>query len=228
MEEPARSGRRKLWFGVGGAVGIIVLLLAGAYAVKLLSAKSDGPRKPPKLTLITPPPPPPPPPPKFEKKPDPPKEQKEMKVEQPVQKQESPPPSPELKMEGQAGDGPSAFAAGKVTSEDLSKLGTKGGTGTGERTGMFNPFNNYANLLKGEMQRYLNKNANLRKRRYTVEARVWVSNAGSLQRFELVGSTGDTETDDAVNQALAALQGFSQSPPANMPQPIRLRIVTSG
>jgi outer membrane biosynthesis protein TonB len=226
------GGGKGLKLALGGGLLVLGLAVAIYFVVMALSGKSEKPRKAPKIALMTPPapPPPPPPPPKFEKKPDPPKEQKEMKTEAPVPKQE-PAPTPELKMDGPAGDGPSAFAAGRVTNEDLSKIGTGKGTGTGvggEKTGLFNPYNNYANLLKGEMQRQLARNESLRKRRYQVEARVWVTASGGLQRFELVGSTGDTDTDEAVQQALAALPGFTQGPPADMPQPIRLRIVTRG
>jgi len=213
----------------------LALLLAlgglGYWLSGMLGGKTAAVKKPPKITLLAPPPPPPPPPPpKFEKKPDPPKEQKEMKVEQPVQKQDTPPPSPELKMDGPAGNGPSAFGAGKITSEDLSKVGTgkPGGTGSTEKTGMFNPFANYANLLKGELQRSLGKNANLKRRRYAVEVRVWITATGAASRFELVGGSGDSDTDEAINLAMAALPVFSQTPPNNMPQPIRLRISTGG
>ena len=219
---PASGNRRSMIIII--VSGVVVLALA-AWAIKgLMSGKSSGPKKPPKISLIAPPPPPPPPPPKFEKKPDPPKEQKEVKVDQPVPK-DTPPPSPELKMDGPAGSGPSAFAAGKITSDDLSKVGT--GTG-GEKGGLFNPFNNYSNLLKGELQRYLSKNNALRRRRYAIEVKVWVSPSGALKRYELTGTTDDSDTDQAIQQALASLSGFNENPPANMPQPIRLRIVTSG
>lgn len=209
---------------------IVVLALAMlAYGVSgLLGSKSGLKKKAPKITLLTPalPPPPPPPPPKYEKKPEPPKEQKEMKVDQPAEKKVDQQPSPELKMDGPAGDGPSSFAAGNITSEDLSKLGT--GKAGGEKTGMFNPFTNYASMTKGELQRYLGKNNSLRRRHYSVEVQVWVDAAGLLKRFELIGSSKDSDTDEAIRTALAALPSFSQPPPASMPQPIRLRIVTSG
>lgn len=225
-----QRGRRKN--GVLVAALVVILALMAWGVSMLLGGKSTQAPKPPKITLMTPalPPPPPPPPPKEEKKPDPPKEQKELKVEQPVPKQAPPQPSPELKMDGPAGDGPSAFAAGKITSDDVSKIGSGkvgGGVG-GEKSGMFNPFNNYANLLKGEVQRYLGKNNALRRRHYTVEVDVWVSAGGELKRYELKGSTGDGDTDEAIKQAMSSLSGFSQKLPANMPQPIRLRIVTAG
>jgi protein TonB len=199
-------------------ITLVVLALLGWGLSALLGGKSKPPPKPPKITLLAPSLPPPPPP--QEKKPDPPKEQKEIKVEQPVPKPAPPQPSPELKMDGPAGNGPSAFAAGKITSDDVSKIGMG--------KGMFNPFNNYANLLKGELQRRFGKNNALRRKHYTIEVRVWVAGGGELKRFELVGSTGDSDTDEAIQQAMSSLPGFNQMPPANMPQPIRLRIVTAG
>ncbi|MGZ3237794.1 MAG: TonB C-terminal domain-containing protein [Burkholderiaceae bacterium] len=208
-------------YAVGSIVIVIVMALLGFGLKSLLSGKSGAPKKAPKISLMPTTPPPPPPPPKEEKKPEPPKEQKEMKMEQQqVQKVEAPAPAPELKMEGAAGDGPSAFASGQVTSEDISKLGND--------KGAFNPFNNYAGLLKVELQHYLRKSKDLRQRQYQIEVRVWVGGDGSLKRSELVGSTGDGDTDAAIRQALTSTPSFSESPPANMPQPIRLRIVTTG
>jgi protein TonB len=89
---------------------------------------------------------------------------------------------------------------------------------------MFNPFDNYSNLLKGDLQRYLRKNTTLRRRNYTIEVHVWVAGGGELKRFELIGSTGDRDTDEAIKQSMASLPGFAPPPPANMPQPIKLRI----
>jgi len=217
-ESENQGGGRRI--AVIGVIVVVIVGLLGWGLASLLGGKSGQPRKPPKIQLLAPPPPPPPPP-KFEKKPDPPKEQKEMKVEQPVPKDISP-PSPELKMEGPAGDGPSAFAAGKITNEDLSKLGT--GKGGGENNGMFSPIKQYDSLMKGELRRHLGKNNALRRSHYTVEVRLWVAASGALKRYELIGSTGDSDTDEAIRQSMSALQGFSQAPPANMPQPIRLRV----
>lgn len=216
--------------GQGLPIGRLALVAAIVAALLLAGCeKSEQKKKAPKITLLTPaaPPPPPPPPPKYEKKPDPPKEQKEMKVDQQVEKKVEQQAAPELKMDGPAGNGPSAFGAGAITSEDLSKVGS-GKAGSAEKTGMFNPFNNYATALKGELQRYLGKNNALRRRRYSLDVHVWVDGAGQIKRYELIGSSNDGETDDAIRAAIAALPGFSQAPPASMPQPVRLRIVTGG
>lgn len=222
------AGWMKTALAIGG--GMLLLALAGGLLWNMLAKKGKAPSKPPKIALINPdtPPPPPPPPPKFEKKPDPPKEQKEMKVEQPAPPKAEPAPSPELKMDGPAGDGPSGFASGNITSEDLSKVGNgKGGTGgAAAANGLFNPFNGYANQLKGELQRYLGKQAALKRRQYVVDVAVWVAPDGKLQRFELLGSAGDDDIDAALRAAITALPTFSQAPPANMPQPIKLRVRT--
>ena len=211
------------------AAGVLTALcLIGALVWSLMHQAAPHKTRAPKITLLAPaaPPPPPPPPPKFEKKPDPPKEQKEMKVDQPAQPKMAAAPSPELKMDGPAGDGPSGFAQGNITSEDISKLGS-GGNGTGgtsEKTGMFSPFNSYAAALKGEVQRYLARQNALRRRQYSIDVLVWVGADGTVKRYKLSGTSGDDDVDAALEEALSSLPAFSQGPPANMPQPIRLRV----
>lgn len=207
------------------ALAIVAILVIVGFGLKsLLGGHGSASRKPPKISLIPSTPPPPPPPPKEEKKPEPPKEQKEVKMDQ-VEKKDEPPADPALKMEGAAGNGPSMFAAGKVTNEDLSRLGTGGG---GAMVNPFNGFNAYANAIKVELQRQLAKRPELKRRQYRIEVRVWVSEDGRLKNFELLGTTNDGDTDEAIRNVLVSLPGFSEPPPAKMPQPIRLRIVTSG
>src|ERR1700740_816267 len=123
--------RRRWMLTAAGVVGVVAVI--GVGLVSLMGGESSGSKKPPKISLMPTTPPPPPPPPKEEKKPEPPKEQK---VEQVGERKIAPPANPVLEREGAAGDGPSAFAAGKVTGEDLSKVG--GGTGG---SGLLNPFN---------------------------------------------------------------------------------------
>jgi protein TonB len=200
-------------------VVIVVIAIVGFGLKSLLGGSGSAAKKPPKISLLPMTPPPPPPPPKEEKKPEP-KEQKEVKIEQPDKKNE-PPADPTLKMEGAAGDGPSMFAAGKVTSEDLSRLGAG-------NNGLLNPFNTYATSIKGELQRLLARRAELKRRPYRIEVHVWVNNDGRMKQFELLGTTNDGDTDDAIRSVLAALPAFSEPPPAKMPQPIRLRIVAGG
>jgi len=219
------EGRKKLLFALGGLIALVAL---GLLVYSLVGGKSKPTKAAPKISLIPMTPPPPPPPPKEEKKPEPPKEQKEVK-EMPAPAKDAPPApaSQELKMDGPAGDGPSAFSAGKITNEDISKVG-KGPTAAPvlPATGLFSPFGGYANQIKSEVQRLLQRNKDLRTQSYRIEVRVWLDKDGSLQRHELVGSTGDSELDSLIGQTLAATKAFSP-PPDRMPQPIRLRINTA-
>jgi len=218
-----KTNNRRNLFLIGLAV-VAFLAIVGYGLMSLLGGHSGAPKKPPKISLIPTTPPPPPPPPKEEKRPEPPKEQKEQKTMQ-EEKKDQPPADPSLKMEGAAGDGPSMFAAGKVTNDDLSHVGA-GGTGGGGS--LINPFNSYALAIKGELQRHLAKRAELKRRQYKIEVLVWVAEDGRLKRFELVGTSKDDETDDAIREVLSALPSFSEPPPAKMPQPIKLRIVAGG
>jgi len=212
--------RRNVGLIAAGAA-VLALMAWGVYS--FVSKIDDKPRKPPKISLMPSTPPPPPPPPKEEKKPEPPKDlNKPPPMEQP--KMAPAAPSADLKMDGPAGDGPSAFSAGKITNEDLSNAG-KGPAGGGGG-GAFNPFNYYANLIKGELQRQLTRNKELREMAYKAEVQVWVNRDGSVSRFDVIKGTGDAELDAMLKKAIAASTAFSAGPPEKMPQPIRLRIST--
>jgi len=221
--------KRQILFGV--AALLLLALIGGAVHYFMNLKGGSGPKKPPKISLIPTTPPPPPPPPKEEKRPEPPKEQKEVKMEQVEQKNE-PPPDQSLKMEGAAGDGPSMFGGGKVTNEDMGKIGEPGkigGTGPVTARGpLVDPFNAYATSLKGELQRVLARRSELKKRRYGIEIHVWVGEDGRMARFEMLGTTQDDEMDNAIRSALASVPSFSEAPPPKMPQPVRLRIVAGG
>jgi protein TonB len=213
-------------------VGLFVVLAVVGGGYMLMHGKSSGGKKGPKISLIPMAPPPPPPPPKEEKKPEPPKEQKEVKeVPQAPPKNAPPaPPSQDLKMEGAAGTGPSAFGSGSVTNENqIPGSGGGGGGGVPEHNkDMFDAYGNYDNLTKGELQRFLARSKDLQQRAFKVKVHLWVTGSGALKRYEVVGSTGDTDLDETIRQALATLKELSTPPPENMPMPIRLRLTVSG
>lgn len=221
MEESSTGRRRNIVLMVGA--GIAILAVIGFGLKSLIGSSGSSSPKPPKISLLPNTPPPPPPPPKEEKKPEPPKENKEVREQPPEQKLT---PPPETVMNGPKGDAPSDFKAGNVTKEDYSGKndGVKGGTGRG----ILNPFNVYASSIKNELQKILARRSDLKRRQYRVEIHVWVGDDGKLRKSELLGTTNDADTDAAIRSALADLPAFSEPPPPRMPQPIRLRIVTSG
>lgn len=199
-----------------GALGLIGYLLKG-----LLSGGSTHKKEITTIKLIPdepPPPPPPPPPPKDE-----PKEIKEIKEvkEVPQPKPEQTPPAEVLKMDGPAGDAPSQFQAGSVSNEDYKggELGNKiGGTVNKYQ------FAWYTDLIKTQIENAMEKDKSLANGSYKVVVKVWVAASGRIERYELVGSSGDADKDALVKKALDEMPPLSEAPPGDMPQPVKLRV----
>jgi protein TonB len=215
-------GARALRF-VALAVGVALLVAAGIWLKDLFSKPSAPTRQVTKISIIPDTPPPPPPPPKEEKRPEP-KETKEVKVEQPKPVEAPPQQAEQLKMEGAAGDGPSPFAAGSVANE--YKGGDVGTTVGGAPQVKSNrmQFAFFTSALQRHIQDELARNKDIKQLDYRVPVAIWLARDGSVQRAELAGSTGDDRTDAALTAALAQMRPFREAPPADMPQPVRLRI----
>ncbi len=220
------SMKNKLLIGV--AVLLLLALIGGAVHYFMNLKSGGGPKKPPKISLIPTTPPPPPPPPKEEKRPEAPKEQKEMKMEQ-VEQKNAPAPDQSLKMEGAAGDGPSVFGGGKVTSDDMSKIGqpapaTGGPATTGASRTQFAMFTNSAQqLLHDEIKKRLG--AKSRNRDFRANYKIWLEADGSIKRFELT-PTGNPEVDEDLRLVLAEVRSLRLTPPAEMPQPLRFQFTS--
>jgi len=165
------------------------------------------------IHIIRPPPPPPdlpPPPPPPEEKVD---------IPDPQQKPDptptnEPPPGEQLGLDAEGGAGGDAFGL----------LGNKGGRGLLGSGGSAYAW--YAGLLKGEIQEQLGAEQQTRRGEYTVIVRVWVRDDGTIERVRITQSSGDRERDRAIETALSRITHVSQAPPADMPQPISLRIVS--
>jgi protein TonB len=201
-------------------LGLGVLTIgAGTFAL-VRSFLSGGPGQSQKVVqeihLIRPPPPPPdlPPPP-------PPPEEKLVTPEpqQPPDPTPSnePPPSEHLGLDAEGSAGGDAFGLmGNKGGRDL--IGSGGGSA----------FVWYSGLLKNEIMDQLSAEKRARSGQYTVSLRVWVRGDGSIERVSIVQGSGDRERDHAIEVALSRITRLSQAPPANMPEPISLRIVSRG
>lgn len=209
-------------FLVPGVLALLVVGL-GVFIYSQMGSASKGPkRQTVKIAVLPDTPPPPPPPPKEEKRPEP--KPEENKPQPQEQKQVEAPPEPQqLKMEGAAGDGPSAFSAGSVSSE---YKGGAVGTGTGGGTvGDRLAASSYGNAAKRELNGHLQRQRELRRSAdYDVAVLVWVREDGSLERIKLVGSTGSDEADVTLQGALNRFPGFRNPPPPGLPQPISLKL----
>ena len=55
---------------------------------------------------------------------------------------------------------------------------------------------------------------------------IWMGADGRVQRTELAGSTGNSQTDEQIRVVLAEMPPLREAPPSDMPQPIRLRVTS--
>ncbi|MEW6678650.1 MAG: TonB C-terminal domain-containing protein [Pseudomonadota bacterium] len=116
-----------------------------------------------------------------------------------------------------AGAGDAFGLAAKKGGKDLlatAKIGGDGGQG----------FRYYATQIERFLERALAGDMQLRRGSYSAIVWLWVGPSGSLERYELTGSSGDAVIDARLREALAALRDLGLPPPRDMPQPVRLRV----
>jgi len=58
----------------------------------------------------------------------------------------------------------------------------------------------------------------------TITARIWVDSSGRVSRAVIEGSSGDRETDRALEQEILNRISLGDAPPEGMPMPIVMRI----
>ena len=160
---------------------------------------------------------PPPPPPQIEKPPEPPKvdEEKIPEPEQPTPDAPSDqPPGDQLGLDAEGGAGTDAFGlVGKKGGRDLLATG-------GDR------FAWYGTALKDDLLSFLSEHPDIRQRAYSVNVRLWLDGKGAVTRVALSSSTGDRDLDRELQTLLGSMEKVAQAPPADMPQPVQIRIVS--
>ena len=196
----------------------VTLIGAGTFAL-MRNFLSSPPGTPQKLIqeihLIRPPPPPP----DLPAPPPPPEEQ--VDVHEPVPKPDQtpsnePPPGEQLGLDAEGTAGGDAFGL----------VGNKGGReliGQGGSAYVW-----YAGLVKNQILEQLNTEKQARRGEYSLMVRVWVRSDGSIDRVRVIEGSGNRERDQAIETALSRMGRLSQAPPADMPEPINLRIVSRG
>lgn len=194
----------------------IVLGIAGLGLVSATIVKVFGAKPPPARVVVqeiklirTPPPPPheepPPPPPEKVDVPEP-----EPQPE-PTPSNDPPPGDLGLDAEGVAGSDGFGLAA-RPGGRDIV-----GGAGT--------QLTWYAGLVQSAILAELNNEKLSRSRAYSVPVKVWVREDGSIEKSELAKSTGDRDVDQAIERALARVTRIPYAAPAQMPQPMTVRLV---
>ena len=212
---PSRRRRRRRYVPMVLLGLVISIIGAGTFAMMRSFLKSPAPAQKQviqEIHLIRPPPPPPdlPPPPPPEEKVDVP--QPKPDPAQPSQ----PPPGQRLGLDADANGGGDAFGL----------LANKGGRDL--LAGGGSAFAWYAGLLKDQILSQLNGDTSARRGEYALVVQVWVRGDGSIDRVRVAQGSGDHARDQAIEQALSRLGRLNQAPPADMPEPISLRIVSRG
>lgn len=206
------------------AVLVLALVGLGWFIAKQMGQGGSGPKKQTVKIAVLPDTPPPPPPPKPEKPPEPkPQDNAPQPQDQPKQV-EAPPEPQQLKMEGAAGDGPSAFSAGNVSSDYKGGAIGSGSGSSAPSAGDRAKFNFYAKsaqqLLRSELDRTLARDVI----RLGARLQIWIDASGRIDRYEINGLSDVA----AQNQVRAAMQdiskGFRLVPPAGLPQPLEMRL----
>jgi periplasmic protein TonB len=201
------------------ALLILAILTGIGYGIKKLLG--GGPTHKKQITTVkllpdTPPPPPPPPPKEPPK--ETPKEQPKEAPKEPEPKPAETPPAETLKMEGAAGDGPSPFQSGAVNNEykggAVATIGSDGGV----------KFRWYAGLVKSQIERAIERDKKLTQGQYKIVVSVWLKPNGQFERLSVDQSDTTPEIEQGIREALNDLPAMQDSPPENMPMPIRLRI----
>jgi outer membrane biosynthesis protein TonB len=82
----------------------------------------------------------------------------------------------------------------------------------------------YAGVVQADIQNALQKNARTEAGSYRIGIKLWVAQSGSVERSEVFRSTGDQARDAAINRLVQQVT-ISRTPPAGMPQPVRILIV---
>lgn len=162
---------------------------------------------------------PPPPPPDVPPPPPPPPEEK-VDVSDPQNKPDptpsnEPPPSEHLGLD----------AEGTAGGDEFGLLGNKGGREL-VGAGGGNAYTWYAGLLKSEILDTLQTESSVRAGGYSVIVRIWVRPDGTIDHVRIAQSSGDHQRDQMIEAVLMRITRLSQAPPADMPEPISLRIVS--
>lgn len=189
--------------------GVLTLLLVSAVYAIVSNFLSGSPPKIKQvvhqISLL-------PPPPQIEQPPQPEiKEEVNIPEPQPAAQQDAPPPGDlGLDADGNGTDG-------------FQLRARKGGR---DLLGAGGPFAWYTNRIQDSIKKVLSANKKARSANYDVQIKLWLNQDGSVEHAELTDSTGNAELDLSIKLALAKVEPLGSELPADLKQPVRLRVVS--
>jgi TonB family protein len=208
--------RLRLWLP---RVVVVAVLLGLAGMIWHLAGSTVGVRREaPRIATITPLPPPPPP---KEKPPEPKPHEEEKQVvdrPEPMKPLDAPKPSndvaKQVTINSDAQAGSDAFNIGAGAGGGM--VGSGGGNGTG--TGSYDQYLGYA------IQQAVQRDDRVNRLVFDVRVDIWMDTDGRLIRAQLVGSTGNDTTDNALAEVLRAMPRIDVPPPSSTHFPLRVSI----
>lgn len=215
-DNEARSWRPLM---IGGLIAsaVIGLVIYGALQM-MANAKAPPPPREQKITVMPQQAPPPPPPPRDEPPPPP----DEQKMEDPTPRDEPQEQEPDQADEPPPGEDLGVDADGAGSGDSFGLVGHKGGKGLiggGDRNRWF------AGQVQQDLQRQLADSEKARAAKYAVVVKLWFHADGGVDRYEMAGIVGDKKSESALRAVLDQLR-LQATPPQDMPQPLKLRIVS--
>ena len=202
-------------------VGVLALLLVLGWAISHISLGTSGPPKRQVVKITLPDLPPPPPPKVEEKKPEPKQENKptQQMEQKPV---EAPPQQAQaLKMEGAAGNGPSAFSSGSVGKD---YIGGPIGQGTGDGAAQRQRMMFYANAVKQQLKDALERHLQSDERQITVTFELWIGSDGRIAKYRVEPSGSEQAQRDVKTAFDQVVDDTQFAPPGDAPQPLKMRM----
>jgi protein TonB len=222
-KSPSR-GNKEGWRRYALMAGVGIVFSGGALAVYSVVHDGTQPRKRVMetiaLKLVPPPPPPPAPPPP----PPPPKMVEPQKIQPPIDKPDEKPQAPRqgpLALDAQAGPGGDAFGLGGNPGGAPICLGCGNGGGGGGGAGRFA---HYATLMQDQIGKRLHQDDKLDVAKFRATIRVWLNEAGKVERVEIARSTGDGQLDDRIQKVIGTMPAMPEALPSQMPQPVVVRL----
>jgi len=140
---------------------------------------------------------------------------------------DQPEPTPEPQ---DAEEAPAPLNVGEGAEGGLDVGGTRGtptlagGGGGGNPWGRFDALLNEA--ASSAFQQALARDKTLKGKNYKVMVKVWIDSSGKVTRSALVDSTGDARADEVLKEALNSMRALRDAPPADMPQPVKIRVTS--